>query len=333
MKKLINDPRDALRESMEGFALAHEDLVRVRTDPALVVRADAPVPGKVGVVSGGGSGHEPLHLGFVGPGMLDAALPGSVFSSPTPDQILAADMAVDGGAGVLHVVKNYTGDILNFELASELAEAEGIPVRTVVVDDDVAVVGSGSSLGRRGVAGTVFVEKIAGAAAERGDRLADVAAVAERAVAQVRTMGVALHPGTAPHVGRSSFDLGEDEIELGIGIHGELGRERRTYGGADAVTDLLIDAVLEDLTLDRGDRVAVLVNGMGATPLAELYIVYRRARRRVEEHGAVVARSLVGEYVTSLDMAGASVTLLRLDDELEDLYDAPVRTAGLRWGA
>lgn len=332
MKKLINDPREVLRESMEGFALAHADLVRVVPEPALVLRADAPVLGKVAVVSGGGSGHEPLHLGFVGPGMLDAAVPGGVFSAPTPDQILAADRAVHGGAGVLHVVKNYTGDLLNFEMAAELAEAEGIRVETVVVDDDVAVPDSFWSVGRRGVAGTVLVEKIAGAAAARGDDLARVAAVAERARSQVRTMGVGIHAGTVPHAGRPSFDLGDDEIEIGVGIHGELGRERIEHRSADEVTDLLVEAVLQDLALEPGTPVVLLVNGMGCTPLAELYIVFRRARRRVEAGGGVVVRSLVGEYVTSLDMAGVSVTLLRLDDELVELYDAPVRTAGLRWG-
>jgi dihydroxyacetone kinase-like protein len=333
VKKLLNDPRHLVRESLEGFALAHPDLVRVSTQPALVVRADAPVRGKVGIVSGGGSGHEPLHIGFVGPGMLDAAVPGAVFTSPTPEPILLADRAVDGGAGVLHIVKNYTGDVLNFELAAELAQDAGIVVRTVVVEDDVAVPESSFSAGRRGVAGTLLVEKLAGAAAERGDDLDAVAAVARRAVAGVRTMGVALHAGTAPHSGRPSFDLGEDEIELGVGIHGEPGRRRMPYGRADNLTDLLVDAVLDDLEVVEGEEVLLLVNGLGATALAELYVVYRRARRRVEERGAVVARSLVGEFVTSLDMAGASVTVLRLDDELKDLYDAPVHTAGLRWGA
>jgi dihydroxyacetone kinase-like protein len=333
VKKLINDPRAVLREALEGFALAHADLVRVSTEPPLVVRADAPVPGKVGVVSGGGSGHEPMHLGFVGPGMLDAAVPGGVFSSPTPEPIAKADEAVDGGAGVLHIVKNYTGDVLNFDAAAELSESAGIPVATVVVDDDVAVPAAEVSAGRRGVAGTILVEKIAGAAAARGYDLTAVAGVAGRARDSLRTMGVALEPGTAPHVGRSSFDLAEDEIELGVGIHGELGRRRLTHREADEVTDLLADAVLEDLGVASGDQVLLFVNGLGATPLSELYIVYRRARQRLEERGAVVARSLVGEYVTSFDMAGASISVLRLDDELVDLYDAPVRTTALRWGA
>lgn len=332
MKKLLNSAENAVVESVEGFGLAHADLVRVSLDPLYVVRADAPRPGKVALVSGGGSGHEPLHLGFVGPGMLDAAVPGPVFTSPTPGPILAATTAVDGGAGVLFVVKNYTGDVLNFETAAEMAEAEGIAVRTVVVDDDVAVEGSTWTAGRRGVAGTVLVEKIAGAAAERGAPLAAVADVAERVIAGVRTMGVALNPCTVPHAGRPSFDLAEDEVELGIGIHGEPGRRRIPMDTADGLTDLLVDAVLEDLAPARGERVLLLVNGLGGTPSSELSVVYRRARRRIEDRGGIVTRSLVGNYVTSLEMQGASVTVLRLDDELTELYDAPVRTAALRWG-
>lgn len=332
MKKLLNSAENAVVESVEGFGLAHADLVRVSLDPLYVVRADAPRPGKVALVSGGGSGHEPLHLGFVGPGMLDAAVPGPVFTSPTPGPILAATAAVDGGAGVLFVVKNYTGDVLNFETAAEMADAEGITVRTVMVDDDVAVEGSTWTAGRRGVAGTVLVEKIAGAAAERGAPLAAVADVAERVIAGVRTMGVALNPCTVPHAGRPSFDLAEDEVELGIGIHGEPGRRRIPMDTADGLTDLLVDAVLEDLAPARGERVLLLVNGLGGTPSSELSVVYRRARRRIEDRGGIVTRSLVGNYVTSLEMQGASVTVLRLDDELTELYDAPVRTAALRWG-
>jgi len=332
VKKLLNSAESAVTESVEGFGLAHADLVRVSLDPLYVVRADAPRPGKVALVSGGGSGHEPLHLGFVGPGMLDAAVPGPVFTSPTPGPILAATAAVDGGAGVLFVVKNYTGDVLNFETAAEMAEAEGIAVRTVVVDDDVAVEGSTWTAGRRGVAGTVLVEKIAGAAAERGAPLAAVAGIAERVIAGVRTMGVALNPCTVPHAGRPSFDLAEDEVELGIGIHGEPGRRRVPMDTADVLTDLLVDPVLDDLALARGERVLLLVNGLGGTPSSELSVVYRRARRRIEDRGGIVTRSLVGNYVTSLEMQGASVTVLRLDDELTELYDAPVRTAALRWG-
>lgn len=332
MKKLLNSAERAVAESVEGFGLAHADLVRVSLDPLYVARADAPRPGKVALVSGGGSGHEPLHAGYVGPGMLDAAVPGPVFTSPTPGPIVAATAAVDGGVGVLYIVKNYTGDVLNFETAAEVAEADGITVRTVVVDDDVAVEGSTWTAGRRGVAGTVLVEKIAGAAAERGAPLGVVAGIAERVIAGARTMGVALSPCTVPHAGRPSFDLAEDEVELGIGIHGEPGRRRVPMGTADAVTDLLVDPVLDDLALARGERVLLLVNGLGGTPLSELYVVYRRARRRVEDRGGIVTRSLVGNYVTSLEMQGASVTLLRLDDELTELYDAPVRTVALRWG-
>ena len=331
MKKLINDPASVVQESVEGFGLAHADLVRVSTDPLYVVRADGPVHGKVGLVSGGGSGHEPLHAGFVGRGMLDAAVPGAMFTSPTPDAIAPATVAADGGAGVLHVVKNYTGDVLNFETAAELADAEGIAVRTVLVNDDVAVEDSLYTAGRRGVAGTLAVEKIAGAAAERGDDLDAVAAVAERVVANVRSMGVALAAGTVPHAGTPSFDLTDDEVEIGIGIHGEPGRRRIPMAPADDITEQLTVPVLEDLGLGRGEEVLLLVNGMGGTPLSELYVVYRAARRIVEGRGGVVARSLVGSYVTSLEMQGVSVTLLRLDPELAALWDAPVHTPALRW--
>ncbi|MBO3087584.1 dihydroxyacetone kinase subunit DhaK [Cellulomonas dongxiuzhuiae] len=331
MKKLINDPQDVVTESVEGFGLAHADIVRVQLDPVLVTRAGGAVAGKVGLVSGGGSGHEPLHAGFVGVGMLDAAVPGQVFTSPTPDQILPALAAADAGAGVLMVVKNYTGDVLNFETAAELADADGITVRQVVVNDDVAVEDSLYTAGRRGVAGTVAVEKIAGAAAERGDDLDAVAAVAQRVVDNVRTMGLALTACTVPHVGRPSFDLGDDEIEIGIGIHGEPGRHRVGLESADALTEKLLTPVADDLGLTGGDRVLLLVNGMGGTPASELYVVYRRARALLGERGVEVTRSLVGNYVTSLEMQGASVTVLRLDDELTTLWDAPVHTAALRW--
>ncbi|HZK05070.1 MAG TPA: dihydroxyacetone kinase subunit DhaK [Actinomycetaceae bacterium] len=330
MKKLINAPADVVGESIAGFCAAHEDLVRPGEDDLFVVRRDAPVQGKVGLVSGGGSGHEPLHVGFVGQGMLDAAVPGAVFTSPTPDPIVAATRAVDGGAGVLHIVKNYTGDVLNFETAAELAEAEGIEVASVLVNDDVAVEDSLFTAGRRGVAGTLLVEKIAGAAAERGDDLAGVTEIANRVIANVRSMGVALAACTVPHAGKPSFDLPDDEIELGIGIHGEPGRRRVPMAGADKVTDMLLDPVVRDLGLATGDEVLLLVNGMGGTPLSELYIVYRHARERLERMGVTVTRSLVGDYVTSLEMQGASVTVLRLDDELTELYDEPVRTASLR---
>jgi len=318
VKKIINDPKRVVDESVAGFGLAHADIVRVEMDPIHVVRADAPIAGKVGIVSGGGSGHEPLHAGYVGFGMLDAAVPGAVFTSPTPDPILAATKAVDGGAGVLHIVKNYTGDVLNFETAADLAAADGITVRAVVTNDDVAVKDSLYTAGRRGVAGTVLVEKIAGAAAERGDSLDEVADLAERVNANARSMGLALTPCIVPHAGEPSFTLAEDEIEIGIGIHGEPGRERIKLEPADRLVDRLLEPVL--------------VNGMGGTPLIELYLAYRRAAEVLAERGITIARSLVGNYITSLEMQGMSITLLKLDDEMIELWDAPVQTAALRWG-
>ncbi len=330
MKKLINDPENVVAETLAGFQAAHADLITVYTDPDYVVRADAPVQGKVGLVSGGGSGHEPLHAGYVGLGMLDAAVPGAVFTSPTPDPILEATKKVDGGAGVLHIVKNYTGDVLNFETAAELAEMDGITVKSVVVNDDVAVEDSTWTAGRRGVAGTVLVEKIAGAAAQRGDDLDGVLAVAEKVNSQVRSMGVALTACTVPHAGKPSFDLPEDEIEIGIGIHGEPGRHRIPLESADGITDRLVDAILADR--DWSGKVLLFVNGMGGTPEAELYIVYNHARKRLEDAGLEVSRSLVGNYITSLEMQGCSITVLQLDDELTELYDAPVHTVALRRG-
>ncbi|HAM44583.1 MAG TPA: dihydroxyacetone kinase subunit DhaK [Propionibacteriaceae bacterium] len=332
MKKLINDPANVVAETLAGFQAAHADLVTVHFDPDYVVRADAPVKGKVGLVSGGGSGHEPLHAGYVGKGMLDAAVPGAVFTSPTPDPILAATKAVDGGAGVLHIVKNYTGDVLNFETAAELAEMDGITVKAVVVNDDVAVEDSLYTAGRRGVAGTVLLEKIAGAAADRGDDLDAKLAVAEKVNSQVRSMGVALSACTVPHAGKPSFDLGEDEIEIGIGIHGEPGRHRIAMAPADSITDQLVDPILTDLKPASGSKVLLFVNGMGGTPESELYIVYNHARKRLEDAGLEVTRSLVGNYITSLEMQGCSITVLLLDDELTALWDAPVNTPALRRG-
>ncbi|SDS67222.1 dihydroxyacetone kinase subunit DhaK [Paraoerskovia marina] len=331
MKKLLNDPQNAVTESLEGFTAVHADLVELSLDPTYVTRAGGPVPNKVGLVSGGGSGHEPLHAGFVGDGMLDAAVPGEMFTSPTPDQIQPALEAADSGAGVLAIVKNYTGDVLNFEMAVELAGDDDHRVTTVLVNDDVAVEDSLYTAGRRGVAGTVAVEKIAGAAAARGDDLETVTAVAQRVADNVRTMGVALAPCTVPHVGRPGFELGDDEIEIGIGIHGEPGRRRAPVATADEITDQLLDPVVEDLGLTDGESVLLFVNGMGGTPLSELYVVYRRARSRLEGLGVSVSRSLVGNYVTSLEMQGASVSVLRLDDETTQLWDAPVRTAALHW--
>ncbi|MER2136665.1 MAG: dihydroxyacetone kinase subunit DhaK, partial [Arthrobacter sp.] len=331
MKKLINDPRAVVDESLEGFGMAHHDLVKVHADPAYVTRRDAPVPGKVSLVSGGGSGHEPLHSGYVGRGMLDAAVPGAVFTSPTPDQILPAVTNTDSGAGVLLIVKNYTGDILNFETAAELAQAEGIEVRTVVVNDDVAVEDSLYTAGRRGVGGTVLVERIAGAAAERGDSLDAVADLAGRVNEGVRSMGVALSACTVPHAGEPSFDLAENEIELGVGIHGEPGRRRIPMATADAISDQLLEPILSDLGAGSGTRVLLFVNGMGGTPLSELYIVYRHAAKLLADRGLHVERSLVGNYITALEMQGASITVLKLDDDMINLWDSPVHTAALRW--
>lgn len=320
-----------LAESIDGFALAHADLVVVHRGPLFVSRAE-PKAGKVALVSGGGSGHEPLHAGFVGRGMLDAAVPGPVFTSPTPDGIVAATAAADSGAGVVHIVKNYTGDVLNFDIAAEMAQAAGYEIRTVLVNDDVAVQDSLYTAGRRGVAGTVLVEKIAGAAAERGDALDAVAAIAHRVNDNVRSMGVALSPCTVPHAGVPSFDLAEEEIEIGIGIHGEPGRHRIPLEGADAITDRLLEPVLADLAPSAAEQVLLFVNGMGGTPLGELYIVYRRAAAVLAQRGITVARSLVGNYITALEMQGCSVSVLRLDAELTELWDAPVHTPALRWG-
>lgn len=333
MKKLINDPEAVVREALEGVAAAYGGRLRVNFDPAYVARADAPVQGKVGVLSGGGSGHEPMHGGFVGPGMLDVACPGAVFTSPTPDQMLAATQAVDGGAGVLHIVKNYTGDVMNFEAAAELAVAEGAEVETVLIDDDVAVQDSTYTAGRRGVGATVLAEKIAGAAAESGRSLGEVAGLARRVNEQARSMGMALTSCTVPHVGTPTFELAEDEMEIGIGIHGEPGRQRVRLAPADAIVDLLLDPILTDLPFSRGDRVLAFVNGMGGTPQIELEIAYRRVAQVLGERGIEIARNLIGSYITSLEMAGCSITLLRLDDELVSLWDAPVNTPGLRWGA
>lgn len=331
MKKIINDPGSVVAESLRGMAAAHPDLLRVSTDPAVVTRADAPVRGKVAVISGGGSGHEPLHTGFVGPGMLDAAVPGPVFTSPTPDAVQAAVDAAHGGSGVLLLVKNYTGDVLNFETAAELAGADDVDVRTVVIDDDVAVTDSTNTAGRRGVAGTVLIEKIVGAAAESGADLDTCERLARRLVATVRSMGLALTAPTVPHAGEPSFELSGDEVELGIGIHGEPGRQRLPLERADGLVARLLDPVLQDLPFASGDEVLLLTNSMGGTPLIELYLAHGIAERLLDERGVRVRRRLVGPYTTSLEMQGLSITLLKLDDELSDLWDAPVRTAAWRW--
>ncbi|HET9221905.1 MAG TPA: dihydroxyacetone kinase subunit DhaK [Roseiflexaceae bacterium] len=332
MKKLINSPETVVKDALAGMALAHPDLIRVHYDPDYIVRADAPVKGKVGVISGGGSGHEPMHGGFVGKGMLDAACPGAVFTSPVPDQMLAATKAVDGGAGVLHIVKNYTGDVMNFEMAAELAAAEGSEVAAVVTNDDVAVKDSLYTAGRRGVGVTVLLEKIVGAAAESGANLAEVKRIAEKVNAQGRSMGMALTSCTVPAAGKPTFDLPEDEMEIGIGIHGEPGRRRLKIASAAEITEMLATPILEDLPFKSGDSVLAFVNGMGGTPLIELYIVYNELAKILKGQNITIARNLVGSYITSLEMAGCSITLVKLDDELTKLWDAPVHTPALRWG-
>jgi phosphoenolpyruvate---glycerone phosphotransferase subunit DhaK len=332
VKKLINDPEAVVREALEGMEAAHGDRLRISYDPFVIVRADAPVQGKVGIVSGGGSGHEPMHGGFVGPGMLDAACPGEVFTSPTPDQMLEATKAVDGGAGVLHIVKNYTGDVLNFEMAADLAKGEGIDVEAVVTNDDVAVQDSLYTAGRRGVGITVIAEKICGAAAEEGRSLAEVAELCGTVNAQGRSMGMALTPCVTPGSGEPSFDLSDDEMEIGIGIHGEPGRYREPMEPAAKIVERLATAVVEDLPFESGDNVLAFVNGMGGTPLIELYIVYRELNNFLQERGITIERRLIGDYITSLEMAGCSITLLKLDDELTRLWDAPADTPALRVG-
>lgn len=332
MKKIINDPATVVDEALDGMAAAHGDLLTLHRNPTFVTRADGPIVGKVALVSGGGSGHEPLHVGYVGAGMLDAAVPGAMFTSPTPDQILDATTAVDGGAGVLHIVKNYTGDVLNFEMAAELAAAEGLQVSAVVVDDDVAVQDSTWTAGRRGVGGTVLLEKIAGSAAARGSDLATVTAIATRVNANVRSMGMALRACTVPHSGEPSFNLAEDEMEIGIGIHGEPGRETRKLAPADEIVEILLSTIVEDLPFRGGDRTLLFVNGMGGTPEVELYLAYNSARKYLAAKGIEVTRSLVGNYITALEMQGMSITLLRLDDEFVELWDAPVHTVALRRG-
>ena len=332
MKKLINGPLDVMRESLEGFAAAHSDILKASFDPVYVVRVDAPVRGKVGIISGGGSGHEPMHGGFVGKGMLDAACPGQVFTSPSPDQMEAATAAVNGGAGVLHIVKNYTGDVMNFEMAAELCQANGIQVESVVINDDVAVKDSLYTAGRRGVGTTVLAEKICGAAAERGWDLGRVTALGKKVNDNGRSMGMALTACTVPAAGKPGFELGEGDIEMGVGIHGEPGRERMPLKSVKDLVSYMAEAVLGDLPFRGGDRVIAMVSGMGGTPPIELYIVYRELELILRERKITASRRLVGNYITSLDMAGCAITLLKADDELLSLWDDPVLTPALRWG-
>ena len=329
MKKVINVPEQVVEEMLQGVVAAHPQYVRRVEGFDVIVRAQAPVQGKVALVSGGGSGHEPSHGGFVGKGMLDGAVAGAVFTSPTPDQVYEAVKAVDGGKGVLLVIKNYTGDIMNFEMAAEMADAEGIKVEKVVVNDDVAVENSTWTTGRRGIAGTVFVHKIAGAKAETGASLEEVKAVADKVVANVRSMGMALAPCTVPAAGKPSFVLGEDEMEIGMGIHGEPGTHQETVKIADEIAAHLLDKIFADIALSAGDEVAVLVNGLGATPLMELYIVNRKVAETLAAKGVKTAKTFVGNYMTSLEMAGFSITLLKLDAELKELLLAPADTPAL----
>ena len=324
MKKLINAPERVVEEMLRGMELAHTGMLRLLPDNGVVVRADAPVQGKVALVSGGGSGHEPTHGGYVGPGMLDAACAGSVFTSPTPDQMLEATKAVDGGAGVFYVVKNYTGDVLNFEMAGELAEAEGIQTDYVVTNDDVAVEDSTFTSGRRGIAGTIFVHKICGAAADDGKDLAGIKELAERVNGSVRSMGMALTSCTPPESGEPIFQIADDEMELGIGIHGEPGTERKKVEPANAIVDQMLDRILGDSVDFSGSEVAVMVNGMGGTPLMELYVAYAHVAERLKDEGINVWRMpYVGDYMTSLEMAGFSITLLKLDEEMKGYVAAP----------
>jgi phosphoenolpyruvate---glycerone phosphotransferase subunit DhaK len=333
MKKLINSPDAVVHDALRGMEAAHGDRLTISYDPYVIVRKDAPVQGKVGIISGGGSGHEPMHGGFVGPGMLDAACPGEVFTSPTPDQMLEATKAVNGGAGVLHVVKNYTGDVMNFDMAADMGKGEDIEVETVLTNDDVAVEDSLYTAGRRGVGVTVLVEKICGAAADDGKSLAEVAELGRRVNANGRSMGMALTPCITPGSGEPSFELAEDEVEIGIGIHGEPGRFRESIGPASQITERLMTPILEDLPFSSGDKVLAFVNGMGGTPLLELYVVYAEVAKIAQEQGLSIERNLIGNYITSLEMQGCSITLVKLDDDMVRYWDAPVNTPALRWGS
>jgi len=330
MKKIINAPGAVVEEMLDGMVAAHPEYVRKVEGYNCLVSVKAPLQGKVGLISGGGSGHEPAHAGFIGRGMLDGACAGNVFSSPTPDHFYAAAKEVNSGAGVLMIIKNYSGDLMNSEMAAEMAEAEGIEIARVIVDDDVAVENSTWTTGRRGIAGTVFVHKIAGARAAAGGSLAEVKAAAEKAVANVRSMGMALTPCIVPAAGKANFSLADDEMEIGMGIHGEPGISRSKLCSADEITAAMVGKIVADLPFAAGDEVAVLVNGLGATPLMELYIVNRTVHSLLSKSGITVARTFVGEYMTSLEMAGYSISLLKLDDELKQLLNAPADTPGFK---
>lgn len=330
MKKLINDVEQIVDEMLDGMTAAHPDELRRLENTTVLVRKDAPVEGKVGIVSGGGSGHEPAHAGFVGPGMLDGAVAGEVFTSPTPDQVFEAIKAVDGGKGVLLIIKNYTGDVMNFEMAGEMAEAEGINVKQVVVNDDVAVEDSSFTSGRRGIAGTVLVHKIAGAKAAEGATLEEVQQTAEGVIKNVKSMGMSLHPCTVPASGKPGFTLEENEMEIGTGIHGEPGVERTGLKPAKEVAQILFDKLQEDMHLQKGDEIAVMINGLGSTPLMELYVMNHAVAEILKQHELQVNETIVGEWMTSLEMAGASLTILKLDDERKKLLHAPADTIAFK---
>ncbi|OPF51232.1 dihydroxyacetone kinase subunit DhaK [Clostridium baratii] len=330
MKKLINDPNNVLEDMIEGMCYAHEnDLKRVEGFDVLV-RKNPKTSGKVALVSGGGSGHEPAHAGFIGEGMLDAAVCGAVFTSPTPDQVYKAIQEVNTGEGVLLIIKNYTGDVMNFEMAQDMAEMEGINVKSVVVNDDVAVEDSLYTAGRRGIAGTIFVHKIAGAKAEEGASLDEVADVANKVIKNVRSMGMALTSCIVPAAGKPNFTLEDDEVEIGIGIHGEPGTHREKISSANNIASELVNKIMDDINLECDDEVAVMVNGLSGTPLMELYIVNKKVREILEDKGIKVYKTFVGEYMTSLEMSGCSVSILKLDDELKELLDRKADTPALK---
>lgn len=329
LKKIINDRDRVVEEMLQGMVKAHPEFIKRLEDSNVVVRKDAPVKGKVALISGGGSGHEPSHGGFVGLGMLDGAVAGEVFTSPTPEEVYKGIKAVDGGKGVLLIIKNYTGDVMNFEMAAEMAELEGIKVEKVIVNDDVAVEDSTYTVGRRGIAGTILVHKIAGAAAERGLDLLEVKRVAEKAIENVRSMGMSLTPCIVPAAGKPSFEIGEDEMEIGLGIHGEPGTHKEKIKTAREITTILLDRIIRDKRFVN-EEVAVLVNGLGGTPLMELYIVNREAHKILEDNGIKVYKTLVGNYMTSLEMAGVSISLLKLDEELKGLLDDRANTPAFK---
>ncbi|WP_238881731.1 dihydroxyacetone kinase subunit DhaK [Clostridium sp. YIM B02551] len=330
MKKIINNPDLVVEDMLKGMVKAHPEYIKKLENADVLVRANSPVEGKVALVSGGGSGHEPAHGGYVGKGMLDAAVAGAVFTSPTPDQVYEAIKATDSGKGVLLVIKNYSGDIMNFEMAKDMADMEGIEVRAVVVNDDVAVENSTYTAGRRGIAGTVFIHKIAGAKAETGASLEEVTKVAEKVIDNVRSMGMAISSCTVPAAGKPNFTLGDKEIEIGMGIHGEPGTHREEIKTADEISEHLLNKILEDMPLTNGEEVAVMVNGLASTPLMELYIVNKKVSEMLEEKGVKIHRTFVGEFMTSLEMAGFSITVLKLDSELKELLDAPADTPAFK---